>query len=72
VIKSRQLRWAGHISHIGEGRGAYRIFVGKPKERRLHGGPRFRQEDLQEVGWGAWTEFIWLRIGTGGRLLWMW
>jgi hypothetical protein len=25
--------------------------------------------DLQEVGWGAWTELIWLRIGTGGGLL---
>jgi hypothetical protein len=25
--------------------------------------------DLQEVGWGAWTGLIWLRIGTGGGLL---
>ena len=30
--KSRQMRWVGHISHIGEGGGAYRIFVGKPEE----------------------------------------
>ena len=27
--------------------------------------------DLQEVGWGAWTGLKWLRIGTGGGLLWM-
>jgi hypothetical protein len=38
------------------------------------GRPRRRWEDnikmdFQEVGWGAWTELIWLRIGTGGRLL---
>jgi hypothetical protein len=36
--------------------------------------PRLRWEDnikidLQEVGWGAWTGLMWLRIGTGGRLL---
>jgi len=27
--------------------------------------------DLQEAGWGAWNGLIWLRVGTGGRLLWM-
>jgi hypothetical protein len=27
--------------------------------------------DLQEVGWGAWTGLIWLRIGTGGGVLWV-
>jgi hypothetical protein len=59
---------------MGEGRGAYRILVGRPEGRRPLGRPRRRWEDnikmdLQEVGWGAWTGFIWLRIGTGGRLL---
>jgi hypothetical protein len=58
---------------MGEGRGAYRILVGRP-ERRPLGKPRRRWEDnikmdLHEVGWGAWTRLIWLRIGTGGGLL---
>jgi hypothetical protein len=48
--------------------------VGRSVARRPLGRPRRRWEDnikmgLQEVGWGAWTGLIWLRIGTGGRLL---
>jgi hypothetical protein len=31
VIKSRVLRWAGHVARIGEGRGVYRVLVGKPE-----------------------------------------
>jgi hypothetical protein len=59
---------------MGEGRGAYRILVGTPEGRRPLGRPRRRWEDiikmdLQEVGWGAWTGLIWLRIGRGGGLL---
>jgi hypothetical protein len=59
---------------MGEGRGAYRILVGRPEGRRPLGRPRRRWEDnikmnLQEVGWGAWTGLIWLRIRTGGGLL---
>jgi hypothetical protein len=54
--------------------GAYRALVGKPEGRRPFGRPRRRWEDnikidLREVGWGAWTGSIWLRIGTGGELL---
>jgi hypothetical protein len=60
---------------MGEGRGAYRVLVGRPEGRRPLGRPRRRWEDdikmdLQEVGLGgAWTGLIWLRIGTGGGLL---
>jgi hypothetical protein len=54
--------------------GAYRILVRRPEERRQLARPRRRWEDnikmdLQEVGWGAWTGLIWLRIGTGSGLL---
>jgi hypothetical protein len=74
VIKSRRKRWAGHVARMGEGRGAYRIFVGRPEGMRPLGRPRRRWEDnikmdVQDVGWGAWTGLIWLRIGTCGRLL---
>jgi hypothetical protein len=74
VIKSRRMRWAGHVACVGEGRGVNMILVGRPEGRRQLGRPRRRWEDnieidLQEVGWGTWTGLIWLRIGTGGGLL---
>jgi hypothetical protein len=55
VIKSRRMRWAGHVTRMGEGRGAYRILVGRPEGRRPLGRPRRRWEDnikmdLQKVG----------------------
>jgi hypothetical protein len=42
VIKSRRLRWAGHVARMGERRGAYRGLVGKPEGRRPLGRPRCR------------------------------
>jgi hypothetical protein len=56
MIKSRRMKWAGHVARIREGRIAYRILVGRPEERRPLGRPRRRWEDnikvdLQEVGW---------------------
>jgi hypothetical protein len=52
------MRWAGHVAVMGEGRDVYRIFVGKPEEKRPKGRPRGRWEnkiklDLQEVGCGG-------------------
>ena len=71
VIKSRRMRWAGHVARMGERRGVYSVFVGKPEGKRPLGRPRRRWEDnikmnLQEVGWGIWTGSNWLRIGTDG------
>jgi len=63
VIKSRRMRWAGHVSHMGEGRGVYRVLVGKPEGKTPLGRPRHGWEDnikmaLQEVGCGGmdWIE----------------
>ena len=55
AIKSRRLRWAGHVTHIRERRGGYRVLVGKPEGMRPLGRPRCRWKDnikmdLQEVG----------------------
>ena len=65
VIKSRRMRWAGHVARMGEGRGVYRVLVGKPEEKRPLGRPRRRWEDntkmdLQEVGCGGmdWIETV--------------
>jgi len=58
VIKSRRMRWAEHVARRGEGRGLYRVLVGKPEGRRPLGRPKRRWEDnikmdLQEVGCGG-------------------
>jgi hypothetical protein len=45
VIKSRRLRWAGHVARMGEGRGVYRILVGRLEGKRPLGRPRRRWED---------------------------
>jgi hypothetical protein len=55
VIKSRTVRWAGHVAHMGERRGAYRVLVRKPEGKRPFGRPRLVWEDnikmdLSEVG----------------------
>jgi hypothetical protein len=64
VIKSRRMRWAGHVARIGEGRGVYSVLVGKPEGKRPLGRPRRRWEDnirmdLHEVGCGC-EDWIWL------------
>ena len=62
-IKSRRMRCLGHVACMGEGRGVYRVLVGKPGGKRPLGRPRHRWEDsitmdLQEVGCGGmdWME----------------
>jgi hypothetical protein len=42
MIKPRRMRWAGHVTYMGEKRNAYRILVGKPEEKRPLGRPRHR------------------------------
>jgi len=74
VIKSRRMRWAGLVARMGEGRGVYRVLVGKPEGKRPLGNPGadgriilrwiFGKWDV-----GVWTGSSWLRIGTVGRHL---
>ena len=45
MVKSRRMRWAGHVAHMGDGRGVRRVLVGKPEGRRPLGRPRHRWED---------------------------
>ena len=57
VIKSRRMRWAGHVARMGEEMGVYRVLVGKPEGKRPLGSPRRRRVDnirmdLQEVECG--------------------
>jgi hypothetical protein len=55
VIKPRRMRWAGHVARLGEGRGVYRVLVGRFEGKRPLGRPRPRWEDnikmdLREIG----------------------
>jgi hypothetical protein len=64
VIKSRGMRWAGHVTRMGEGRGVYRVLVGKPEGKRPLGRPRRRWKDnikmdLREI-WIDGENWIWL------------
>jgi len=74
VIKSRRMRWVGHVARMGEVRGAYRVLVGKTEGKRP-------LDNLGVDGWiilawisrrldvGMWTGLGWPRIGTGGGRL---
>jgi stalled ribosome rescue protein Dom34 len=42
VVKSRRMRWAGHVARMGEERGVHRVLVGKPEGKRPLGRPRRR------------------------------
>jgi hypothetical protein len=42
VVKSRRMRWTGHVARMVEGRGVHRVLVGKPEGRRTLGRPRHR------------------------------
>ena len=69
-IKSRRMRWVGHVARMGERRGVYRVLVGKPEGKRPLGRPRRRWEDNIKMDLQKWDVGVvgigwsWLRIGT--------
>ena len=72
VIKSRKMRWAGHVARMEDGRGVCRVMVGKPEGKRPLWRPRCRWEDnikmdLQDVECGGldWIELAQDRVGGG-------
>jgi hypothetical protein len=77
VIKSRRMRWAGHVARTEEKRAAYRILVGKPEGKRPLRTPRRRwvdniEMDLRKIGWDGvdWTDMtqdrdqLWALVNT--------
>jgi hypothetical protein len=57
-VKSRRMRWAGHVARMGEERNVYRVLFGKPEGKRPLGRPRRRWEDgirmdFREICWGV-------------------
>jgi hypothetical protein len=73
VIKSRRMRWAGHVARMGEGRNVYRVLVGRSEGKRPLGRHRPMWEDYIKLELryeSMWrTGFSWLRIGSSGGLL---
>jgi hypothetical protein len=64
------------VARTGEDRGVHRMLVGKTEVKRSLRRQRRRWKDnikmdLQEVGGGLGTGWIWLRVGTGGEHLWL-
>jgi hypothetical protein len=65
IIKSRRMRWVGHVARMGEKMNAYRLLVGKPEGKRPLGRPRRKwvdniRMDLGEMGWG---DVDWFDLG---------
>jgi hypothetical protein len=62
IMKSRRMRWVGHVAQMGEKRNAYRILLGNPEGKRPLGRPRRRwvdniKMDLREIGWDGMDWF---------------
>jgi hypothetical protein len=69
-IKSRRMKWAGHVARMGQERNMYRVLIGKPEGKRPLGRPRRRWEDglrmdLREIGWGS---VDWIQLAQDGDL----
>jgi hypothetical protein len=74
MMKSRKMRWAGHVARMEENRNVYRILVEKPAGKRPLGRPgrmwvEYIKIDLREIGWDGvdWIDLA--EIGTTGGLL---
>jgi hypothetical protein len=64
VIKSRRMKWVGHVAHMSEGRGVCRVLVRKPEGKRPLGRPRRRWEgNIYEVGCGGMD---WIELAQDG------
>jgi hypothetical protein len=74
VIKSRRMRWAGHVARMGRREACIEFWWGNPRERDQWGDPDVDGRII--LGWifrkwnvGVWTRLGWLRIETGGGQL---
>jgi hypothetical protein len=72
-MKSRRMRWAGHVARMGEGSNMYRVLMGKPEGKKTTWKTKACEDgmkmDVREVGWRLWSGFMWLKIGIVGGLL---
>jgi hypothetical protein len=76
VVKSRRMRWAGHVARMGEDTVVHRVLVGRPEGKRSLGdqnvgGRIILRWIFRKLEGGVWTGWSWLRAGTGGGHLWV-
>jgi hypothetical protein len=73
AVKSRRVRWAGHLARMGERRCVCRILVGKPEGKRKLGKSGRRWKDtkiyLPDMGWAIWNRMTWFSIRSSGGFL---
>ena len=74
VIKSRRMRWAGHVARMEEGRGVHKVLVGKREGKSQWGDPDVDGKIILRWNFRKWEGVVgsgwsWLRIGTGGGRL---
>jgi hypothetical protein len=74
VIKSREMRWVGHVARMGEGRGVYRVLVGRPESKRplrrtSHRWKDNIKTDLREIGIDGANWIQRLRTGSSGGVV---
>jgi hypothetical protein len=63
MIKSRRMRWRGHVVYMGEMTNAHKIFGGNPEGKRPHGRPKHRWEDnIKDIKEVAWEGVDWLHL----------
>jgi hypothetical protein len=69
IIKSRRMRWVGHVARMREKNNAYRLLVGKPEGNRPLGRPRHRWLDNMRMGLGevGWGEVDWIGLAKDGN-----
>jgi hypothetical protein len=64
IIKSRRMRWAGHVTRMGKKRNAYRFMVRKPEGKRPLGRPTHRKVDIvrMDLGEVGWDDVDWIGL----------
>ena len=65
VVKSRRMRWAGHVARMGQGRRVYRVLVGRPEGKRPLGRPRRRWGIILRWIFRKWERGLWGLDGVG-------
>jgi hypothetical protein len=74
TVQSRRMRWLEHVAPTGENRNPYKISMEKTEGKSPLGRNRHRWKNNTKIDFGeidvvVWTGFIWLRMGTSGKLL---
>jgi hypothetical protein len=71
-IKSRRMRWEGHVARMGQERKVYKVLVGKPNGKRPPGRPRHRWEDgiRMDLGQICWMSVEWIQLAQDRNQWW--